>query len=125
MQVAVLESLGRMTLTERSMPSPAADEVLVRIRAVGICGSDVHYYEHGRIGRYVVNRPLILGHEPAGEIVAVGDGVWPRRVGQRVAIEPGVPCRRCDYCKRGATTCVPMWCFWRRHLSMGRSRNIW
>jgi L-iditol 2-dehydrogenase len=44
---------------------------------------------------------LILGHEPAGEIVAVGDGVWPRRVGERVAIEPGVPCRRCDYCKRG------------------------
>lgn len=49
----------------------------------------------------MVNRPLILGHEPAGEIVAVGDGVWPRRVGERVAIEPGVPCRRCDYCKRG------------------------
>src|SRR5438874_717573 len=101
MQVAVLESPGRLTLTERSMPSPAADEVLVRIRAVGICGSDVHYYEHGRIGRYVVNRPLILGHEPAGEIVAVGHGVWPRRVGERVAIEPGVPCRRCEYCKRG------------------------
>src|SRR5437660_467450 len=101
MQVAVLESPGRLTLTERSMPSPAADEVLVRIRAVGICGSDVHYYEHGRIGRYVVDRPLILSHEPAGEIVAVGDGVRPRRVGERVAIEPGVPCRRCDYCKRG------------------------
>jgi L-iditol 2-dehydrogenase len=75
--------------------------VVVRVAAVGICGSDVHYFKHGRIGRYVVDRPLVLGHECAGEIVEVGPGVSAERVGARVAIEPGIPCRRCRDCKIG------------------------
>lgn len=101
MRVAVLERPGVVEIVERPTPHPGAGEVLVRIAAVGICGSDVHYFTHGRIGRYVVDRPLVLGHECAGEIVEVGAGVSAKRVAERVAIEPGVPCRRCHDCKAG------------------------
>ncbi|WP_228524985.1 alcohol dehydrogenase catalytic domain-containing protein [Actinomyces haliotis] len=58
---------------------------------VGICGSDVHYYTHGRIGRYVVEAPMILGHEASGTVLEVGEGVEDFAVGDRVAMEPGVP----------------------------------
>jgi L-iditol 2-dehydrogenase len=78
-------------LEERPVPKPGPSEVLIEIKAVGVCGSDVHYYEHGRIGSYVVLQPLILGHESAGVIVDVGEGVTISRVGERVAIEPGIP----------------------------------
>jgi L-iditol 2-dehydrogenase len=75
--------------------------VLVQIKAIGVCGSDVHYYEHGRIGSFIVNQPLILGHESAGTIVAVGEGASQERIGQRVTIEPGIPCSVCRECRRG------------------------
>ncbi|WP_284012545.1 NAD(P)-dependent alcohol dehydrogenase [Halobaculum litoreum] len=101
MHAAVLLEPGRFEIRDRPRPSPGADEVLVAIREVGICGSDVHYYEHGRIGDYVVEEPLVLGHESAGEVVAVGDAVDSHAVGDRVALEPGVPCRRCARCSRG------------------------
>jgi len=73
----------------------------VKIRAVGVCGSDVHVYERGRIGPYVVKDPVILGHESAGEVVEVGRAVTNLRPGDKVAIEPGVPDRTCWYCKTG------------------------
>ena len=101
MRAAVLTEPGEFELVERDRPEPAADEVLVRMREVGICGSDVHYYEHGRIGDYVVKGPLVLGHESAGEVAAVGEAVTDLSVGDRVTLEPGVPCRRCEHCKRG------------------------
>ncbi|MFC7019889.1 MULTISPECIES: NAD(P)-dependent alcohol dehydrogenase [Haloarcula] len=101
MRTAVLVGPTEFELTDRPRPQPAPDEVLVAVRDVGICGSDVHYYEHGRIGDYVVENPLVLGHESAGEVVAVGDAVTHLSVGDRVALEPGVPCRRCTHCKRG------------------------
>ncbi|MFB6147026.1 MAG: NAD(P)-dependent alcohol dehydrogenase, partial [Halobacteriaceae archaeon] len=101
MKVAVLTEPGEFAIEERERPTPASDEVLVRMREVGICGSDVHYYEHGRIGDYVVEDPLVLGHESAGEVVGVGDAVTGLSPGDRVALEPGVPCRRCEHCKRG------------------------
>jgi L-iditol 2-dehydrogenase len=81
--------------------------VLVRVNAVGTCGSDVHYFRHGRIGQYVVREPLVLGHEPAGRIVAVGEGVDRSRTGQRVSLEPGVPCRRCRRCHEGRYNLCP------------------
>lgn len=101
MQAAVLVEPHEFELRERPRPTPDADEVLVAIRDVGICGSDVHYYEHGRIGDYVVEDPLVLGHESAGTIVEVGAAVDGLVVGDEVALEPGVPCRRCSHCRRG------------------------
>jgi L-iditol 2-dehydrogenase len=81
--------------------------VLIEIKAVGVCGSDVHYYEHGRIGTYVVRQPLILGHESSGVIVDVGEGVSRERIGQRVAIEPGVPDGVCRQCRTGHYNLCP------------------
>ncbi|MBX0297127.1 NAD(P)-dependent alcohol dehydrogenase [Haloarcula nitratireducens] len=101
MRTAVLAEPTQFELEERPRPSPGPDDVLVAIRDVGICGSDVHYYEHGRIGDYVVDYPLVLGHESAGEVVDVGEEVTGLEPGDRVALEPGVPCRRCAHCKRG------------------------
>ncbi|MBX0322135.1 NAD(P)-dependent alcohol dehydrogenase [Halomicroarcula sp. F13] len=101
MRTAVLVEPTEFELEDRSEPSPGPDDVLVAVRDVGICGSDVHYYEHGRIGDYVVEDPLVLGHESAGEVVEVGENVTGLEPGDRVALEPGVPCRRCAHCKRG------------------------
>jgi L-iditol 2-dehydrogenase len=101
MRVAVLTDPGEFEIVERERPEPAADEALVRVREVGICGSDLHYYEHGHIGDRVVEDPHVLGHESAGDVEAVGSDVDSLAPGDRVAIEPGLPCRRCAYCKRG------------------------
>jgi len=76
-------------------------EVRVHVAQTGICGSDVHYWQRGRIGDFVLKSPIILGHESSGTVVEVGSAVKTLKVGDRVAIEPGVPCRRCDYCRSG------------------------
>lgn len=107
MQVAVLTEPGEFELVERERPDPGPDEVLVRMREVGICGSDLHYYDHGHIGDSVVEDPHVLGHESAGEVAAVGDNVADVSAGDRVTIEPGLPCRRCEHCKRGAYHLCP------------------
>lgn len=107
MRASVLTGVGSIVIEERPVPTPAPDEVLVQVGSVGVCGSDVHYYEHGRIGKYVVESPLILGHEVGGRIVAVGEQVDPGRVGERVAIEPQRHCRRCEYCRSGQYNLCP------------------
>jgi L-iditol 2-dehydrogenase len=101
MRAAVLSEPGRIDVEERERPEPAPDEALVAVERVGICGSDLHYYEHGRIGEYVVDAPLVLGHESAGVVEAVGSAVDDLEPGDRVAMEPGVPCRRCRHCRSG------------------------
>jgi L-iditol 2-dehydrogenase len=101
MRTAVLTETEQFEFEQRECPEPDPDEVLVAVRDVGICGSDVHYYRHGRIGDYVVEEPLVLGHESAGEIIEVGENVSDLESGDRVTLEPGVPCRRCTHCKRG------------------------
>ena len=102
MKAAVLHAIGDVRVEEVDQPSiTAPDQALVKIRAVGVCGSDVHFYERGRIGPYVVKDPVILGHESAGEVVEVGRAVTNLRPGDKVAIEPGVPDRTCWYCKTG------------------------
>src|SRR5438034_3853707 len=89
MTTAVLYAPHDLRIEMRPVPSPSHSEVLVRILSVGVCGSDVHYYEQGHIGNFVVRSPLVLGHESSGQIVEVGKGVSQARVGERVAIEPG------------------------------------
>ena len=106
-QAAVLYAPHDMRIEERPVPRSGPREVLIEIKAVGVCGSDVHYYEHGRIGTYVVRQPLILGHESAGVIVDVGEGVGRERIGQRVAIEPGVPDGVCRQCRTGHYNLCP------------------
>lgn len=91
MKAAVLERAGEIVLQERPVPVPRPDEVLVRVTAVGVCGSDVHFYKDGHLGDWVVTEPLVLGHESGGTIVAVGDDVDPARIGERVSIEPQHP----------------------------------
>ncbi|AZH79319.1 NAD(P)-dependent alcohol dehydrogenase [Microbacterium sp. Y-01] len=104
---AVLYAAEDLRIEDRSVPAPGPGDVLVRVRAVGVCGSDIHYYEQGRIGDYVVASPMVLGHEAAGEIVEVGADVDPSRVGQTVALEPGVPCRTCQQCRSGRYNLCP------------------
>src|SRR5215218_3074733 len=101
MRVAVLHAPGQIRIEERERPRPGPREVLVQITAVGVCGSDVHYYEHGRIGPFVVEAPLILGHESAGRVAELGEGAAKHAVGDRVALEPGIPCGRCRECRAG------------------------
>lgn len=107
MRAAVLKRQGEMVMETRTLPVLEADQVLVQVAAVGVCGSDVHYYEHGRIGEYIVEHPIILGHEVSGRIAAVGSAVDPNRVGSRVAIEPQRPCRTCKQCKAGRYNLCP------------------
>lgn len=107
MKVAVMEGIGKMGFVERSIPSPKADEVLVKLDYVGICGSDLHYYETGAIGDYVVEPPFVLGHEPGGVVVEVGADVKHLQVGDRVALEPGKTCGRCEFCKQGKYNLCP------------------
>lgn len=92
MRAAVLHKVRDLRVDEVPMPNaPQPNEVRVRINKVGICGSDVHYWEHGRIGDFVVREPMILGHECAGTVVEVGAQVTHLQAGDRVALEPGVP----------------------------------
>ena len=79
MKVAVMLGIGKMGFEERDIPVPKDDEVLVKLEYVGICGSDLHYYESGAIGDYVVKPPFVLGHEPGGVVVEVGADVKQKR----------------------------------------------
>lgn len=107
MKVAVMEGIGKMGYTERPIPTPKANEVLVKLEYVGICGSDMHYYETGAIGAYVVEPPFVLGHEPGGVVVEVGKDVKHLNIGDRVALEPGKTCGHCEFCKTGRYNLCP------------------
>ncbi len=107
MKVAVMNGIGEMGYTEREIPQPKDNEVLVKLEYVGICGSDMHYYETGRIGDYVVKPPFVLGHEPGGTVVEVGKAVTHLKVGDRVALEPGKTCGHCEYCREGKYNLCP------------------
>lgn len=92
MRALVLEKAGKLSLREIEIGEQLGpDDVQIALRAVGICGSDVHYYEHGSIGPFVVKEPMVLGHEASGQITGVGRNVKHLRVGDRVCMEPGIP----------------------------------
>ncbi|MDR1934649.1 MAG: NAD(P)-dependent alcohol dehydrogenase [Candidatus Accumulibacter sp.] len=90
-----------MRIEERPRPVAKAGELLIKVHHVGICGSDMHFLKDGRLGNWVVDSPLILGHESAGEVVDIGAGVQGFAVGDKVALEPGVPCGSCRNCMTG------------------------
>jgi L-iditol 2-dehydrogenase len=107
-RAAVLLKKDDLVLKQVPMPAPPRpNEVTIEMKAVGICGSDVHYWTHGAIGDFVVKAPMIIGHECAGRVVAVGSAVKHLSVGDRVALEPGVPCRQCNYCRSGTYNLCP------------------
>ncbi len=107
MRASFLVKAGQVEVREIDAPELESDEVLIRVAAVGVCGSDTHYYQHGKIGPYVVDEPLILGHEASGTIVAVGSAVSNDRVGKRVSIEPQRPCKNCEQCLAGRYNLCP------------------
>lgn len=107
MEVAELIDPGEFEIRKRDRTEPGTNEVLVAVSCVGICGSDLHWYEHGQTGDQVVEDPLILGHESAGELAEVGAAVSELSVGDRAAIEPGVPCGKCQACRDGDYNLCP------------------
>lgn len=107
MKVAIMTDIGKMEYTERPIPAPKDDEVLVKLEYVGICGSDLHYYEAGAIGNFIVKPPFVLGHEPGGVVVEVGKDVTHLKVGDRVALEPGKTCGHCEFCREGKYNLCP------------------
>ncbi|KAL4918382.1 hypothetical protein BDW62DRAFT_210462 [Aspergillus aurantiobrunneus] len=104
----VLRAVKDVSFEDRAIP-PLKDpwDVRVQIAQTGICGSDVHYWQRGRIGDFVLESPIVLGHESSGVITEVGSAVKNVKVGQKVAVEPGVPCRHCDYCRSGSYNLCP------------------
>ena len=97
MKTAVMTEIGKIEIQQRPFPQPKDDEVLVKIEYVGVCGSDLHYYESGAIGDFVVKPPFVLGHESGGTVVEVGKNVTHLKVGDRVALEPGKTCGHCEF----------------------------
>ncbi|KFY78332.1 hypothetical protein V499_02487 [Pseudogymnoascus sp. VKM F-103] len=99
----VLQKIQHVVFENRPVPtiSPESSDVIIQIKQTGICGSDVHYYNHGSIGKFIVKAPMVLGHESSGVVVAAGSGCQTLSVGDAVALEPGVPCRKCPPCKEG------------------------
>lgn len=107
MKTAIMTELEKVEIIETAIPVPAANEVLVKIEYVGVCGSDLHYYEHGRISNFIVETPFVLGHECAGTVVKVGERVTHLKEGDRVALEPGKTCGVCEHCKSGKYNLCP------------------
>ncbi|GAA1895489.1 NAD(P)-dependent alcohol dehydrogenase [Streptomyces durmitorensis] len=106
-RAAVLHGPKDLRVEERPVPAPGPGEVLVRIAAVGLCGSDLHYYAHGENGPNVLRAPTVLGHEPSGVVVAAGPGAGHPEPGTPVAVEPAHPCGRCALCRAGRYNLCP------------------
>lgn len=113
MEALVLEEMRRIRLRPFTLPQAVGShDVRIRINTVGICGSDIHYYLHGRIGPFVVNEPMVLGHEAAGTVIEVGEEVKHLKVGDRVCMEPGVPDMNSRAAREGMYNLDPSVRFW-------------
>lgn len=106
-QIAQYVGIQEIKMVDCPMPTLKDDEVVIKMEYVGICGSDMHFYKDGRSGQNVIKRPFILGHECAGIVTEVGAAVTDLEVGMRVALEPGVPCGCCEFCKNGKYNLCP------------------
>lgn len=102
-----MTGLNKMEMRDMEMPVVKENEVMVKVEYVGVCGSDVHYLEHGAIGEFIVKGDFILGHECAGTVVETGADVTDLKVGDRVALEPGCTCGQCEFCKSGKYNLCP------------------
>ncbi|MBB3105146.1 NAD(P)-dependent alcohol dehydrogenase [Azomonas macrocytogenes] len=113
MKALVLEKQHELNVRDIDLPLELGpDDVRIRIHTVGICGSDVHYYTHGRIGPFVVDQPMVLGHEAAGTVVQVGRNVTHLSEGDRVCMEPGIPDPRSKASRLGLYNVDPAVVFW-------------
>jgi L-idonate 5-dehydrogenase len=101
MEALIIHAPGDLRIEDVPTPETLPHQLLVRVRCGGICGSDLHYYQHGGFGTVRIQQPMILGHEVAGIIEGVGSGVANFKVGQRVAVSPSRPCGLCRYCQQG------------------------
>lgn len=102
-----MTGIREMAICEIEMPLPSPDQVVIRLSLCGICGSDMHYYESGRIADFVVKGDFILGHECAGTVVQIGEQVKKLKVGDKVCLEPGITCGQCEFCKGGRYNLCP------------------
>jgi L-iditol 2-dehydrogenase len=107
MKVLRLHGPMDLRMHDEPVPSVASDEALVRIKSVGICASDLHYYREGRIGSTVVTSPIVLGHEASGVVESVGSEVTNLKPGDHVALEPAKPCLKCEWCQKGHYNVCP------------------
>ncbi|SHN07309.1 L-idonate 5-dehydrogenase [Roseibium suaedae] len=109
MKALVIHAAKDLRLEDRDLEQPGPGQISVAVNAGGICGSDLHYYNHGGFGAVRLKEPMILGHEVAGTIKALGEGVSGFAIGDRVAISPSRPCSTCSYCLKGQQNqCVNM-----------------
>ncbi|PIA34195.1 hypothetical protein AQUCO_03800048v1 [Aquilegia coerulea] len=104
---AWLLGVNNLKIQPYKLPPLGPNDVKINIKAVGICGSDVHYLKHGRCGDYMVTEPMVIGHECAGIVAEVGREVKSVVVGDRVALEPGIGCWHCSQCKGGSYNLCP------------------
>ena len=107
MQAVYLLKEKTLEAREIPVPEPKAGQVLVKVRSVGVCGSDIHYWQHGRIGKFIVENPMILGHEVSGEVAGFAPDVTGFTIGDKVVLEPGIPCGTCSYCRTGHYNLCP------------------
>jgi D-xylulose reductase len=113
MRALVLEKQHQLSMRDIDLPQDVGPGMVkIKIHTVGVCGSDVHYYTHGKIGPFVVNDPMVLGHEAAGTVVEVGAGVTNLKVGDRVCMEPGVPDPNSKASRLGMYNVDPAVTFW-------------
>lgn len=113
MKALVLERKGELSLRDYDLPNAVGPhDVKIAIKTVGVCGSDVHYYTHGRIGPFVVDAPMVLGHEAAGTVIAAGSAVHHLKIGDRVCMEPGIPDPNSKASKLGIYNVDPAVRFW-------------
>src|SRR5471032_1243946 len=113
MKALLLEKAGKISIQNKAFDETLGEtDVQVKIHSVGICGSDIHYYQHGRIGPFVVQAPMVLGHEASGVVLAVGKKVTHIKVGDRVCMEPGIPDMQSTQSRAGIYNLDPAVRFW-------------
>lgn len=101
MKAFLLHGEKDLRLQDLALPTVSPGQVMLKVKRAGICGSDMHYYSHGRIGTFIPKRPFVLGHEFAGEVVSAGDDSSAKLIGKRVTVDPSIPCGACRHCRNG------------------------